>query len=103
MAVVQGQLETDSRAKRALASVRAAARHAGAWAHASLFAADWTFLRIAKWTASLLVALLLAAILWLYFLDWNTMRGPLERYASARLGRPVSIDGRLDVDIFSFR
>ena len=102
MAIVPGQLETDSRAKRALAAARAAARSAGAWAHAWLLAADWTFFRIAKWTAALFVALLAVAILWLYFLDWNTMRGPLARYASARLGRPVSIAGKLDVDIFSF-
>jgi uncharacterized protein involved in outer membrane biogenesis len=102
MAVAPGHLDTDSRGKRALLAVRAALERAGRRAHASLLAGEWTFFRVVKWTAGVLVALLAAAALWLYFLDWNTMRGPLARYASARLGRPVTIEGNLDVHIFSF-
>ncbi len=102
MAVAPGHLDEDSRGKRALLAARDGVARAGRWAHASLIAGEWTFLRVVKWTASVLVALLAAAVLWLYFLDWNTMRGPLARYASARLGRPVTIDGKLDVHIFSF-
>jgi len=56
----------------------------------------------ALWAAAALGAVLTAAILWLYFLDWNTMRGPLARYASERLGREVRIDGPLEVHLFSF-
>jgi uncharacterized protein involved in outer membrane biogenesis len=57
--------------------------------------------RVALWTLSLLAMAVAAAVLWLYFLDWNTMRGPVARYASARLGRPIRIDGNLDVHLFS--
>ncbi len=102
MAVAPGHLQTDSRGKRALWAARDGLARAGRWAHASLIAGEWTFLRVVAWTVGVLVALLAAAILWLYFLDWNTMRGPLARYASARLGRSVTIEGKLDVHIFSF-
>jgi uncharacterized protein involved in outer membrane biogenesis len=66
-----------------------------------LFESEWTALRIMRWTAALVVALLAAAVVWLYFLDWNTMRGPVSRWASARLGRPVQITGNLSVHLFS--
>ena len=56
----------------------------------------------ALWIATALCAVLTVAVLWLYFLDWNTMRGPLARYASQRLGREVRIDGPLEVHLFSF-
>ena len=52
------------------------------------------------WSLAAALAVLAAGILWLYFLDWNTMRGPLARYASYRLGRQVRIEGPLDVDLF---
>ncbi|HEX4302444.1 MAG TPA: AsmA family protein [Rhizomicrobium sp.] len=102
MAVAPGQQDTDSRGKTAVLAVRYRFARAGRWLHTLLFATDWTLGRIVKWTAVALVALLAAAILWLYFLDWNTMRGPVSRYASARLGRTVHIDGNLDVHLFSF-
>ena len=54
------------------------------------------------WVLILVGAAVLAAVLWLYFLDWNTMRGPVARYASYRLGREVRIEGPLDVHLFSF-
>jgi len=101
MAVAPEPINTDSRGKTAVLAVRGAFARFGRWTHKFLFATEWTFLRVLKWTAAVLVALLAAAILWLYFLDWNTMRGPVSRYASARLGRPVHIDGNLDVHLFS--
>ncbi len=52
------------------------------------------------WTGVVIAAVLLAAILTLYFLDWNTMRGPIGRYASARTGHEVRIDGDLKVQLF---
>ncbi len=91
---------TDSRWKTARNEVHDRFTRAGRWVHASLFAGPWTALRIAAWAASFVVALIAAAILWLYFLDWNTMRGPVARYASERLGRPVRIEGDLGVDLF---
>jgi uncharacterized protein involved in outer membrane biogenesis len=56
-----------------------------------------------KWTGITLVALLFGAIITLYFLDWNQMRGPLGRYLSHRMGREVRIDGNLSVKLFSWQ
>ncbi|MEI9886772.1 MAG: AsmA family protein [Rhizomicrobium sp.] len=102
MALAPERGAPDSGWKTAALRTRAAAARAGRAAKTFLIEAEWSWLRLLKWTATLAIALLAAAILWLYFLDWNTMRGPLSRYASARLGRPVSIAGNLDVDLFSF-
>ncbi|HEX4158263.1 MAG TPA: AsmA family protein [Rhizomicrobium sp.] len=58
------------------------------------------------WTARLgvaVVVVLLSAIIALYFLDWNTMRGPVSRYLSHRLGREVRINGNLRVNLFSWQ
>ncbi|HEY9219655.1 MAG TPA: AsmA family protein, partial [Phenylobacterium sp.] len=50
-----------------------------------------------------LLALLAAAIaLFIYLWDWNYLRGPISRYATDKLGRPVAITGDLDVDIFTW-
>lgn len=49
-----------------------------------------------------MVALLLGLLIYLYFLDWNTMRGPVGRYVSHRLGREVRIEGNLKVHLFSW-
>ncbi len=59
----------------------------------------WEFLR---WAATVVVALIAAAIITLYFLDWNSMRGPISRYASWKLGRPVAIKGDLKVHLFTW-
>jgi uncharacterized protein involved in outer membrane biogenesis len=56
-----------------------------------------------KWTGITLLAVLFAAIITLYFLDWNQMRGPLGRYLSHRTGREVRIDGNLSVKLFSWQ
>src|SRR6266702_3307310 len=56
-----------------------------------------------KWTGITLLAVLFAAIVTLYFLDWNQMRGPLGRYLSHRTGREVRIDGNLSVKLFSWQ
>src|SRR6185312_64724 len=53
-----------------------------------------------RWTGIVIGAFLLAALITLYFLDWNQMRGPIARYASAHTGREVRIDGDLKVDLF---
>jgi uncharacterized protein involved in outer membrane biogenesis len=53
-----------------------------------------------RWTGIVIAAVLFAAVVTLYFLDWNQMRGPIGRYASARYGREVRIDGDLKVDLF---
>ncbi len=53
-----------------------------------------------RWTGIVLAAFLIAAVITLYFLDWNQLRGPISRYASQRYGRPVRIEGDLKVDLF---
>lgn len=62
----------------------------------------WSWPSFLRWSFAVLVALILGAVLWLYFLDWNTMRGPVGRYVSHRLGREVRIEGNLKVDLFSW-
>jgi AsmA family protein len=58
---------------------------------------------LGRWTAIVIAALLCAAVITLYFLDWNQMRGPIARYVSARAGREVRIDGALKVDLFRWQ
>jgi uncharacterized protein involved in outer membrane biogenesis len=53
-----------------------------------------------RWTGVAVATLFFAALTTLYFLDWNQMRGPISRYASAKLGREVRINGDLRVDLF---
>src|SRR5690242_3776781 len=60
----------------------------------------FTWSGFARWTFTVLAAFLFAALVTLYFLDWNQMRGVIGRYASARSGREVRIDGDLKVDLF---
>lgn len=60
----------------------------------------FTWTGFARWVGIVVAAFLIAAVIALYFLDWNQMRGPVSRYASNRLGRPVSIEGDLKVDLF---
>src|ERR1044072_4478451 len=56
-----------------------------------------------KWSGITLLAFLIAALITLYFLDWNQMRGPLGRYLSHHTGREVRLDGNLSVKLFSFQ
>jgi len=73
-------------------------RHAG-----RLFAGTvWSWANAIKWTGYTVLALLIGIIVYLYFLDWNTMRGPVSRYVSHRLGREVHINGDLQVHLFSW-
>src|ERR1700754_2049977 len=54
-----------------------------------------------KWSAVTLLALLIAAVVTLYFLDWNQMRGPIGRYLSHKTERAVRLDGDLSGKLFS--
>jgi uncharacterized protein involved in outer membrane biogenesis len=56
-----------------------------------------------RWTGVTLLALLIAILVTLYFLDWNQMRGPVARYLSHRTGREVRIDGNLAVKLFTWQ
>jgi hypothetical protein len=50
-------------------------------------------------TLGSVVGVILGLIIVLGILDWNMLRGPIERMASNRLGRTVNIDGNIDVEI----
>ena len=55
-----------------------------------------------RWAVTLILALIAAILIALYFLDWNSMRGPIARYVSWKIGRPVQLTGDLKVHLFSF-
>jgi uncharacterized protein involved in outer membrane biogenesis len=48
------------------------------------------------------VAVIAALIVILGLLDWNLLRGPVERIASAQMGRKVTITGNLKVHLLSW-
>ena len=54
-----------------------------------------------KWTAIGLAGIVVVLFLILALVDWNRLKGPIERVASARSGRTVKIEGPLDVRIWS--
>ena len=55
---------------------------------------------ILKWTGIVLGVLIVVLGVTLALIDWGALRGPIARYASAKLNRPVAIQ-QLDVDIWS--
>lgn len=55
-----------------------------------------------RWFVTAVIALIVALVIALYFLDWNKMRGPISSFVSARLGRPFAINGNLRVHLFSW-
>lgn len=56
---------------------------------------------ILKWTGIVLGVLILAVGVTLALIDWDALRGPIARFAAAKLHRPVSIQ-HLDVDVWSW-
>jgi len=59
----------------------------------------WALLR---WIGITLGAFVVILLLALTFMDWNRLRHPIERIASAHSGRTVRIDGDLNVHIWSW-
>ena len=57
---------------------------------------------VLKWTGIVGGAVIVVAVLVLALFDWNRLRGPITRLASARSGHPVQIAGNLDVHPFSW-
>ena len=55
------------------------------------------------WTGGSVVALVGGFFVLLAVLDWNQLRGPISRYASARTGREIAILGDLDVKPLSLQ
>jgi uncharacterized protein involved in outer membrane biogenesis len=54
------------------------------------------------WVRILLAVLVLAIVVFLILFRWDWLRGPLARYLSGRLHRPVAITGHLDVHPWSW-
>jgi uncharacterized protein involved in outer membrane biogenesis len=54
-----------------------------------------------KWTGIGLAGFVTLILLFLAWADWNRLKGPIERMASARSGRTVKIEGPVDVHIWS--
>ncbi|MGH6944920.1 MAG: AsmA family protein [Geminicoccaceae bacterium] len=52
-----------------------------------------------RWIFGSLAAIVAILVLVLLLFDWNWLRGPIESYVSAKLERPFSIAGDLDVDL----
>ena len=57
--------------------------------------------KIFLWIAGVFAALVLVLVLTLLLFDWNTLKHPIERMASAASGREVRIEGPLQVHIWS--
>ena len=57
--------------------------------------------RVLAWTGIAFVVLVGVLVLTLALMDWNALRGPIARMASAKTGKPIRIDGDLEVHALS--
>src|SRR5687768_6526107 len=82
--------------------VRTAARakHGASWTWSKISAAPWK--RIGIWAGGVFGVLVIGLVLFVTFADWNALKGPISRFASAATGREIVIRGDLDVDPWSF-
>jgi len=55
-----------------------------------------------KIAASVTLVLVAAIVLFLLLFDWNMLRGPIGRWASAEYDREIQLNGDLDVSLFSW-
>ncbi len=60
------------------------------------------FKKVLAWTAGVLGGVVVVLLLALALVDWNAMKRPIERFASARAGRTVAIAGALRVHPWSW-
>ena len=58
--------------------------------------------RTEKIAASVTLLLILAVAVFLLLFDWNWLRGPVGRWASAKYDREIALQGDLDVNLFSW-
>jgi uncharacterized protein involved in outer membrane biogenesis len=75
-------------------------RDGARWTWAHVAAAPWR--RIGIWTGGAFGVVVTAFVLFLTFADWNALRGPIGRMASAATGREIVIAGDLDVNPWSW-
>ncbi|RZJ04044.1 MAG: AsmA family protein [Brevundimonas sp.] len=55
-----------------------------------------------KWAGAVAVLIVAAVVVFLLLFDWNWLRGPIGRWASAEYDREIELNGDLDVNIFSW-
>lgn len=58
--------------------------------------------RAEKIAASLTLGLVAGVLIFLWLFDWNWLRGPIGRWASERFDREITLQGDLDVRLFSW-
>tara|TARA_R110000868_G_scaffold395710_1_gene667529 strand:- start:8228 stop:10270 length:2043 start_codon:yes stop_codon:yes gene_type:complete len=58
--------------------------------------------RAEMWAASIALLLIVAMVVFLLLFDWNWLRGPIGRWASASYDREIELNGDLDVNLFSW-
>lgn len=58
--------------------------------------------RAEKIAASVTLLLIVAVMIFLLLFDWNWLRGPIGRWASAKYDREIALQGDLDVNLFSW-
>lgn len=88
----------DIRAWSARQAGRARDGAAAGWARVR----RWPWKRIGIWTGGVFGVLVTTLVLFVTFADWNALRGPIGRMASAATGREIVIRGDLDVDPWSW-
>jgi len=89
---------------RALVPAGARVRTWGRWIHDNdpVYAAARRPGPAEKWTGGLVLLLIALVVLFLILFDWNMLRGPIGRWASAKYDREIALQGDLDVNLFSW-
>jgi len=59
--------------------------------------------RVLAWIGGVLAVLLVALVLFIALFDWNAARGPIGRFASARMHREVVLSGPLQTHLWSLK
>lgn len=83
-------------------SAKQAARIRGGFRTTVTHVRAWPWPRIGAIAGGIAGVLVLTLVLFATFADWNALRGPISRMASAATGRPIEITGDLDVNPWSW-
>lgn len=57
---------------------------------------------VEKWAGGVVLLIVAAVVVFLLLFDWNWLRGPIGRRASAKYDRQIVLAGDLDVNLFSW-